>query len=436
MWLLVGGLALAGLRADLGTATQGSPDAAMVCSSARTAWGILGTVLRPAAEGAMAEELEHVFRPGGADGLFEEGARLTVSWWRAGGEVQIGFDTKRTDEEVARAFAALDSSDVAEVLQGPDGWTVRSGDQLREVRVKDGWARIFQGSPPADAVRVLPTSLVEALPENPGCAAVLHMADAEVGDLDVGVHLPFTAGEPTTFALAGKPVDAFGGLLLRTGDPPDIRTALTPQALAVLGVGMDSIDFSAFLKGKELRRARRVQNLLPVTAGTTVAVLALEPAPILAAALPFPERMSARAITRRVKRLLKHGDFPVERVDATHLAMAAGPMEVHFAAQRGGLLVSTEPSALASMEAHEGEAWIDARVNALAQEYPFVVSTRVLPRGPGLLEILDEPATIGLDVKPGLLTGVVFLPFTFQEILDRAREPQAASPEDVAEASE
>ncbi|MFZ5481341.1 MAG: hypothetical protein ACOZNI_31565 [Myxococcota bacterium] len=433
MWLLVGGLALAGLRADIGAATRGSPDAAVACTSARTAWSLLGQVLEPAAEqGPMSAQIERVFRPGAADALFDEDARLAVAWWRDGGRVQIGFDTRHTAEEVARAFAGLDQLDAAEVLEGPEGWVVRSGDELRQVRVADGWARIFDEQPPTDAVRVLPKGLVDAMPEDPGCVAMLHLPNEEMGEMDVGVHLPFTRGSPTTFALAGPPVDAFGGMLLRAGSPPDVRTPQRPEALAVLGVGIDSIDFSAFLTGKELRRARRVQNLFPVTAGTTVALLATEPAPVLAAVLPLPERLAPRAIARRARKLLARHDVAVERLDGTHFRVEAGPAPLHFAARRGGLLVASDADALAAMEAGDGEAWVDGRVAELAERYPFVVSTHVLPGGEGMpFEHLDQPATLGLDLKPGILTGVVFLPFSFEEFLHRAREPQAAAPDPV-----
>lgn len=434
MWLLVPALALGGLRADVDAAARTSPDMALVCTSAQEAWSRLGRLVL-AMEGAggtpLPPEVRALFSSPEAAGLFEAGARLDVSFWKEAQALEVGFDSTRSAKDVAHALAGLDPTGGTRAVAGlAEAWTLQGPEgAVARVLVDRGRARFVRGDPPEDAARIVPKALVDRMPEDAGCVALMHTAEQGMGDLDVAVHVAFAAGQPATFAVAGPSVEAFRGVVFDPAVPPEMRTAQVPQGVVVLGVGIDGVDFSSFLGGKALRRARRVQNAFPVGAGTTIALMGSDPAPVFGAVLPLPEDMRAKRVARKAKRLAKSQHLPVQKLDKTHFTIDAGAMRVYAGAQDGRLLVANDPGVLGAMEGAQGAPWVQGRAAELAARYPLVITSTVLPGGaPG--QTMDEPFSFAVDLKPGLLSGELDVPLTIEELaaFARAMEASGAAP--------
>ncbi|MDP2306281.1 MAG: hypothetical protein Q8P18_09670 [Pseudomonadota bacterium] len=428
----------AGLRADLDREVGGAPDLAVVCSSASEALTrveqavaqIAGADLPPGvrpADGSppVPGELEAFFA--GVRGLFPASggateARLTLSWWQDTRTVSFGFDTVLTPHELAQRFLTLNPAAGGALFEGPDSWGIREadGDEMR-VQVANGWAHVTHGPIAAHAARSLPPAMLEAVPETPGCLVAMHIEDGKVGALDVVTHLSFTEGQPATFVATVPGLSASEGIPLGGAVPPVARTRELPQAVMVIGVGLDGVDFSSFLNGKDLRQARRFQRLFPVTGGTTVALLQMEPSPRVAAVIPFAGHMPARKVARRTLRLAKHADLAVERLDATHLTVSAGPFVILATASDNRLDLSTDRAALPA-GAQVGEPWVSGGVAELAATWPILLTTRILPTGAGPARVLPRPMYVALDLEDGLVKGVIDVPLPLGEIAALAKQ--------------
>ncbi|MDP2317368.1 MAG: hypothetical protein Q8P41_31075 [Pseudomonadota bacterium] len=459
-------LAHAGLHAELDRELAGAPDLAVACSSADTALvrvqqaaAIFGAArgkargtARVEAPGEMPGEAP-ADAPGDAgtlgtdddllrfvDGVratFAPDARLAISWWEASETVRLGFDTTLTAPALAQRFVELDPAAKGEVFEGPAGWAVREGDgDELLVEVSEGWARVTRGPASALPPRTVRANLLAAIPETPGCVLSVHVADDEIGEVDVAAHLSFIEGQPATFAVSLPGLKASDAILLEGAVPPTVRTPERPQAVVVIGIGLDSIDFSTFLAGKELRAARRLQNLFPVTGGTTVALLQMEPAPRLAAVIPLAGRMPARKVARRTRRLAKLADLEVLRVDATHLSFTIGDIEILAAARDNRLELSTDPGTLNTMQydVRSGEPWVSGTVAELAASWPLVVASSILPGADGApARVLPRPLYLALDLEDALLKGVIDVPLPLAEMaalaeqVDEARKAADAS---------
>lgn len=446
------GAAHAGLRADLDRELSGAPELAVVCSSAsealtrvQQAAALIGDAMGEDADsglgeaggagaGAARDDLMPFLE--GMHATFTPDARLAVSWWNTTETLELGFDTALSAPELARRFAELDPKAGGRVFEGPRGWGIREadGDEMG-VTVTDGWARVTHGPPPERAARGLRPAMMTSIPEAPGCVVAMHVADDELGAVDIAAHMSFTEGQPATFVISLPGLQSSEAILLEGAVPPVVITPEAPQAVVVIGFGLDSVDFSTFLEGKELRQARRLQNLFPVTGGTTVALLQMEPMPRVAAVIPFAGRMPARKVARRALRLAKMAELDVVRIDATHLTISAGALDILATARDGRLDLSTDPGALNSMQvastttdgALTGEPWVSGAVAELAATWPLVFTTRILPAGDGLpARVLPRPLYVALDFEDALLKGLIDVPLPPGEIAALAKQLEAA----------
>ena len=412
MWLMTAALALAGLRVEADATARGSPDLAVACTSAREASTRAARFAEAAdatvsVDGDPPPEAPRVVRLL-ADPRFVALAgdgTLRISLWRAPRAFVVGFQTADTEEHVARAWADL----VGGVARpGPDAWVV-DGAVPTTVRTDRGWARIVEGGAPSDSVRVVPAAMLQSLPEDPGCIALVHANDADLGDVDAGVHVPFQAGGAMHVAVVLAGAGLPPGMTPDPSAPASVRTPTVPDALLVVGFGLDDIDPAASMRGSALRKARRVQRLLPVTAGTTLAFFTEGPVPTWGAALPLERDLSPRAVTRRMRKAIRARapDAEVRCPDATHCAAVFGATQVFFTGEKGRLLVTNDPVGLAAMEQGDGAPWVAPSAVKLARRYPFVVSSRLLPAGGGVVIRLRTPMVLALNLGPGLVTGVV-----------------------------
>lgn len=422
MWLLVAGAALAGLRADLERAGSGTPDVSVACTSAATAGLQIQRVLAAlGAGGSAVPDLAGFFERGENAEIIGESTRVVLSYWKAAEAVRIGFDSLLPVERAAHGFAAMAGEGRPEALQGPAGWILRDGGGIdARVSVEDGWAYVTKGTPPADAARLLPRALQAVLPETPGCSVmVLRGGEGALAKVDVVVHLPFASEEGATFAVALPEGVALDGIVFSPGVPVEVRTQRVPEGVAVLGIGLDGVDFSGFLEGGELRRVRKVQRWFPVTSGTTVALWDGQPLPTIGAMIPLGRELGARKVARRAARLLKRNKVVVTRSDATHFSAEMGVLRLYFAGLDGRLLVATDAGTLVAMQSATGPAWVTPALAGLTARYPLVLSSSILPGSGGTpTRRLPAAVSLALALEPGMVRGTLTLPISIEELAE------------------
>lgn len=429
-WL---GIALAGQRSDLDRVVVEGASVAAACSSARAAWTEFGRFMAAMErDGPAPGRMIELMSARTADALFDADSRLLVGMDDSSGLLRIGLTTGRSPEEIARAFSSADPDPESAVRLAPGGWRVGNGTGELGVRRDGEWVWVESveptriGTPPA-------ASLASAVPEGDGCLLFVRVPGEE--PLDVEVHLPMRAGTATRFAVAGPRLDALSGVHPTPAPPRVVRSALAPEGVAILALGLDGIDFSAFLEGRELRQARAMQRQLPIASGTQVALLRSAPQMVIAAMVPFPPGMAAPAIARRTQRVLRRTEGRVEREDRTHFSVTVEDTRLFCATVRGRLYVSNEPLSLVSLENDEGTAWFTGPTSDLAGRYTLVVTMTAVPF---MVEgrRLDPPFSLALSVEPTMLRGEVQLPISLSELAELLRQLPAPRPAEDGEATQ
>jgi hypothetical protein len=415
MFLLSALPALAGLRAELDTEARDGADVSVVCAAADEAFGKLDEAMRQLPDTPVPAGLTSFLQ--GFTTLPLPGRPLAISFWQQSRTLQISFDTALTAEALSYRLAAIDPDAGGVPFQDQAGWGVREedGEELR-VLVSDGRARVVHGAAATRQTRTLPPALLATLPDSGGCAIAAHKLDDDMGMLDMVVHLPLQKAAPVAFGFTAPALRDSDAILLSGAVPPDVRTPEAPAALLALGIGLDSIDFSTFLEGKELRQARQLQRFFPVTGGTTVAVLSLSP-PRLAAVMPLARPLPPKVISQRLQRLAKKAELPFERRDATNLTLRMDDLELLTSAAKGRLYLSTDPGTLNAVQQGTGTPWMEGTLGALAAEWPLLIATNELPTLPGLEgRTLDRPLFIALDLDDGVVRGLLDVPLTLEEL--------------------
>jgi hypothetical protein len=389
---------------------------AVVCSSSAEAADRVGRLVK-----GMGKEMPPVpprfralFDPAlGASVVDADGPLSMAVTTKAGSSVTVSFATHQSTEEVAKALAAA-SGGVA--FAAERGWVVRN-DEGKEltVRVDAGVATASLGGD-AISAPVVSRAVVEAVPETPGCVAVMHLETPETGAMDLAIHLPFAAHTPTSFAIASPKLTDVSGVAPHPQLPAPVLTQVSPAAVLVVGVGLDGVNFSRFLHGKDLRKARHLQRWFPVTSGTTLALTSTAEPLAFGAAVPLSAPLKAEVVAKRAGKLLGKLGGPVTKGDATHFSTEMKGQTLYFGAEEGRLLVSNGEATLAEMEAHAGTPWVQGVSADMATRYPVVLVSSVIPDDAGeALRRMDPPATFGLALDPGLLRGEVYLPLTVEE---------------------
>lgn len=416
MWLGLITLAYAGTHADLYAVSAKGAEMAVVCSSSAEAADRVGRLVK-----GMGKEMPPVpprfralFDPAlGASVVDADGPLSMAVTTKAGSSVTVSFATHRSTEEVAKALAAA-SGGVA--FAAERGWVVRN-DEGKEltVLVDAGVATASLGV--ADGTSpVVNRAVVEAVPETPGCVAVMHLDTPETGAMDLAIHLPFAPDTPTSFAIATPKLTEISGVAPHPQVPVPVLTQAPPAAVLVVGVGLDGVNFSRFLHGKDLRQARRLQRWFPITSGTTLALTSAGEPLGFGAAVPLSAPLQAEVVAKRAGKLLGKLGGPVTKGDGTHFSTEMKGQTLYFGAEEGRLLVSSSEATLAEMEAHAGTPWVQGVSADMATRFPIVLVSSVLPDDSGKgVKRMDPPATFGLALDPGLVRGEVYLPLTVEE---------------------
>lgn len=429
-------LALAGQRAELDRVVSEGASVAAACSSARDAWTEFGRFMAAVERNAgVPSRMLELMSARAAESLFDADSRLLVGMDDASGLLRIGLTTARSPEDVARAWAVADPDPQADVRLAPDGWRVSNGTSELGVRREGDWVWVESAEPRRTATPPA-TRLADAIAEDDGCLLFVRIpGDAP---LDVEVHLPLREGIATRFAVAGPRLDVLAGVHPSPTLPREVRSAVRPEGVAILGLGLDGIDFSSFLEGRDLRQARAMQRQLPIAPGTQVALLRSAPALVLAAMVPFPPQMGAPAIARRAQRVLRRTRGRVERDDATHFSVTVDDARIFCATVRGRLYLSNEPLSLVSIENEEGTPWFSGAADELAQRYPLVVTVSALPfMADG--RRLDPPFSLALSIEPTMLRGEMHLPLSLTELAELLRRlpaPQTGPPRGEVESTQ
>lgn len=440
MWPLLVGTAFAGLHADLTAATARGPAVSVACTSGTEASDRLGRLM--SGLGRELPDLPPWWRSVAGGSLVKNTVgtgMVRASVWLDPPAVEFAFETAVAVDEVALLLAEA-TGGAAAADEG--GWLV-TGSDGDALRVTGSAGTVAIGSPHiAEGSLLAPgPEVIGALPESEGCAFVAQVPMPEVGPVVLGVHFPFAPRTATTFVVGSASLPDLAGIHPQLGAPPPVHTRSTPDGVLVLGLGLDGVDFSAFLTGSTLQDARRLQRRLPLTAGASVALFQREPEPLLGAALPIAGHASGPALARRLRALAKRLDSPPVMLDRTHLLVTDDSLTLYIATERGRILVANDPGLLAEMEVGQGEPWVHGRAAELASRFPLVGVSSVLPDGDDTLRTA-EPITLGLGLEGGLVRGELFVPLTIEEFAAftaraaEARRRRKAAPDGAAPAGE
>lgn len=424
VWTALLSPAWAGPWEDLAPVATGKPDFAVTCSSAQTAWAAMGQLLGVMDLAKPDAPLADGLPWNGGSALFEPDSRLAVRFGSDDGSLLVRFTTAATSEEIARRFAGLATAGERSALLGADGWEVRSVDGVTwRVETAAGWASILRTDRALGSDPGLPPALRAAIPSpGDGCLAWMHLDGKEpFGAVDIAAQLPLVLGQPIRFAIVGDALVPLEGVFFDPQPPIEIRSTRKPDGLAILGVGLDGIDFSRVLRGGALRGARRLQRQLPITTGTVLAVLPGDPEPMIAAVLPVAGHLKAAPLARRLKRVLKALDVRAEPIDATHFVIDLQGSVFHVATVDGRILLTDDLPLLYDISQNVGDLWIQGDLAARAARYPLVLSLSVLP-DPTAPQRLDPPFTLAIDLVEGVVRGETVVPLTLQQLRELGKD--------------
>jgi hypothetical protein len=323
--------------------------------------------------------------------------------------LSVTFDSHAPAAEVAEALHLAAPT-------GPvEGWSA-AGDGVHAGAVGDR-VTVHSGQSGPDVDRRLPARLLEAIPDDAGCAVAVRLR-GEAGDLDIALHVPSAEG-PVSFGVVGAPVELMAAVAAHPVDAAPVTSLVPPDVVAVLGVGLGDIDFSRFMVGRELRRARAAQALVPIQAGSVVGLIGTPGRPTFAAAIPVAGAVPAPALARRVRALLRGMGLHNRRLDATHIEVPFEHGPLLIAATRGRLYLSTQPIMLFAMERGRGEPWVGDDLAGLASRFPVALSSLLIPMPGGVGPVhLDEPIRLGLDVDAELVRGEIDTPIAGSRLLE------------------
>lgn len=426
LWLFA---ALAGPRHELAAALGEGAEAALACSEALPAppWDEAARWIADRAPlGGDPEEARRRLRDW-LDGAVAAGSGLAFRAWGDGAGHEFRFRTELDAEDLARAFARVYTRERAPVVPEARGWQVQLADgRDLHVEVAEGQARARMGAAPAGGAGAEPSAVLASLPDTRGCAAWARWRDEDDELTEVAAHLVPGDALDLHFAVSGSWAKRVEGVAFLPGRVPAVRTPQAPEAVLVVGLGLDSVNFSRFLAGKALRQARWLQSHLPVTGGTTVAVVPGEDGPRFGAAVPLGGRVRDATVARRLRRVLSRLDVGLVYTPNGDLVVLSDGELFHVGVDQGRILVASDLLLLQQMREGVGPDWVDPETLALAHDYPLVLSTRVVPAPGGMPRVarLEQPASLAVTVEGRVLRGALAAPVSLPELrrwLDEAR---------------
>lgn len=434
MWAWIVGLAWAGAPKELQGMAEAGADFGLACTSAAEGSALLGRVKavmdqrRPHPISALPDTLRTFLGGGLTRGESGGDGPMRAAMWMEAKAFEVSVGTDVGEEELARRLAAeVDGAPV------PDGahWVVRRAlGRDMYVRVQDGWGTISNVPVPPAAARSAAADLAHFLPDAPGCAILGRFPLPDDSPATMAAFFPYHPGEVLGFVVASPRLEALDGVLPRPVAPREVRTAQAPEVVVVVGVGLDGVNFSRFLQGKDLANMRRVQRWLPISAGGVVAGFGGAEKLELAAVLPFAHPVSPERTARRLKTLLATRPSVIEH-EGVHVSLLDPGLTLRFAVQKDALLVAGTAERLAELEAGgSGGAWVGPEVAALAGRYPVVLSASAL-RGADGARTLPVPAYLGVTLEPGVVRGELSVPMPFVELDAVIRAMEAQMKEDM-----
>ena len=97
-------------------------------------------------------------------------------------------------------------------------------------------------------------------------------------------------------------------------------------------------------------------------------------------------------------------------------------------AQKGRLLVSTDAAQNSAMESGRGEPWLTGRAAELAAEYPFLLTSNVLPGKDKQVTALPSPITLAVGLTDGVMHGFLVLPVGLPALIESIKEGRRSLP--------
>lgn len=419
--VLLVALAAAGPRAELSAALGEGAEAALACSEALAIppWDEAARWI--SGQGAFGDDPddERARIRDWLEGVMSAGSGLAFRAWEDGDAYEFRFRTELGAEDLARAFARVYTGERTPVVPAARGWEAQLSDgRDLHVEVTEGMARARLGRRDPEPAAREPSAVLASLPDTHGCAAWARWRDADDDITEVAAH--FVPGDDLDvhFAVSGSWAKRVEGVAFLPGDLPKVGTADRPEAVLVIGLGLDSVNFSRFVEGRQLRHARWLQSHIPVTGGTTVAVIPGEAGPRFGAALPLADAPPDRVVARRLQRVVERLDMGVLETPGRELILVRDGSAYHLTVSEGRILLASDPALLDEMRKADGVAWVDPAVAVLTRDYPFVLTTSIVPAPGGVSPVvhLQRPASLAVTVEGRVLRGALAAPVSLPEL--------------------
>ena len=266
--------------------------------------------------------------------------------------------------------------------------------------------------------------------QQPGCTVLVDgskIPKKPIPGAHILLHIPFDTAQGVFFAMTSPEIASLKSSPAPSLTAPDLRT-LTPQdALMVLGVGINDIDMSDVLEGKERRNWDRLRRRLPVD-GLIVGLSRSNGRLAVSAAIPMERPIGAAGLMCRLRSVLNRADMEYEKMSATELRIDSPGGMLLVTAQTGRLLISTDAAQISAMESGRGEPWLTGRAAELAAQYPFLLTSNVLPGKDKQVTAIPSPITLAIGLTDGVVHGFLVIPVGLPALLESVKEGRRSLP--------
>ena len=403
--------------------SRGSPDVVVHCTDAAQMVKAVATVGQQMGK-PLPIKLEGVLRPG---------SPFSFAMWMETKQARMKMETEVPLELLVGGM--LKGAEIVSQEASPAGSVIHtrrdSGMQTWR-RVGDGIEMMDDGIDlSAPGWDMAPLAAVGGrFLAQPGCSVLVDGAKIPkkpTPDAHILLHIPFDTAQGVFFAMTSPEIAKLKSSPAPSLTAPDLRTMTPQDALMVLGVGLNDLDLSEVLEGAERRKWNRLRRRLPVD-GLIVGMSRSAGRLAISAAVPMDRPIGAAGLMCRLRSVLNRTEVEYEKVSATELRIESPGGVLLVTAQRGRLLVSTDAAQISAMESGRGEPWLTGRAAELAAEYPFLLTSNVLPGKDKQVTALPSPITLAVGLTDGVMHGFLVLPVGLPALIESIKEGRRSLP--------
>ena len=390
--LLIPALALAATPAEAVDAAfaawpDGPPDVVVACAPLGGVADVAATMpMLPALAGLLAQvrgtDLQAFLtrEDSAAAGLATDGALAVATW----PQLATSVVTLPFAGDAVQAEALLGSLGFAATATGEGAWQVSGGRGVRgEARMEAGELTVETG-PAAGVERALPSPPLHAgMGTGPGCLVSATPAEpmGDNGDLrGLAIELPFDPTKGLRLRVdttSPPPASLSGGGAVPLGG----TTAERPVLVATLGASLNDVVLEPAwqrVPGMPPELAALADARVRVLPGLTAAIFARSDDVGLVVVVPLAmdngRPVPPRALVRRLAKLGKKGDLPLEKTGPTSFVVVWDDQILFGEATEGRLVLGSRANRVSDVIVGAGTPWLDAEATAAAATWPLMLT--------------------------------------------------------------